>query len=56
MNQNEAGVIRWAVRHPLILKVIVFIGLLSVYIFPPEWAIAANMENASANMIWLWKL
>lgn len=54
--QNEAGVIRWAVRHTLILKGIECIGLLSVYIFPPEWAIVANMENASANMIWPWKL
>lgn len=56
MDKDGKEVVTWALRHALILKCFVCIGLLSAYVLPAEWAVMANVASAGANMLWLWKL
>lgn len=53
MEQESKEVARWAMRHVIMLKVVVAVGLVAAHFLPMEWAIAASM---GANMVWLWKL
>lgn len=56
MGNAEKDTLRWALKHTLLLKCTVCLGLLAVYVLPQEWAIVANAASAGANMLWLWKL
>lgn len=53
MREEEKEIVRWSVRHVIMLKVVVAVGLVAAHFLPMEWAVAASM---GANMVWLWKL
>jgi len=56
MREDGESTVRWAAKHVLALKVCVAVGLLSTHLLPAEWATAATVASAGANMLWLWKL
>ena len=54
MTENEVKYdMRWCLRHIVILKAIIAVGLIAAYFLPEHYAI---MAGCCANMLWLWKL